>query len=373
MRADPRLPRGQPEVGGAVSPRYRVPRPTRGVRTPTGASERRRSDRLFVPPWSATAGGASPVECDRRGNRVRKEPSYVRSRHRRCRAHADRARVQGIAQGLPGRRAGRRAAQGARGAQPRGRLRPDRRRDDGRGVELRRAGVQRGAQRDARGRPRPSRARVHGQSLLRLVAADAAHGLPRDHGRRGRPVHRRRRGVRLARRPRRGHGRRVQERQAGRLGGLALRRLHPDGTDRRERRRSLQGDPRAAGRVGRDLPEPRRRRGPERPLRSRDRPGHARRRHGGQPRRRPAAGHHDGGPGQPQARLPARRHRHGRQLVPAQRRRGRRARHERRARQGARPHAAGADRRLDASPPSARRSWASARSPPSRRCSSRPG
>ena len=213
---------------------------------------------------------------------------------------------------------------------------------------------------------------LHGQPLLRLVAADAAHGLPRRHGGRGRPVRRRGRGVRLAHRAGRGHGRRVQERQARRLGRLALRRLHPDGADRRERRRALQGHPRAAGRVGRDLAEPRGRRRPERPLRSRDRPRHARRRHRGQPRRRPAPGHDDGGPGQPQAGLPARRHRHRRQLVPAQRRRGRRARHERRARRGARPDAAGADRRLEPSRPSARRSWASARSPPSRRCSSRP-
>ena len=272
------------------------------------------------------------MECDRRGNRVRKEPSYARSRHRRRRAHADRARVQGVAQGLPGRRARRGAAQGARRAQPRGRLRPDRRRHDGRRFELRRAGLQRRAQRDAGGRLRPSRARVHRQPLLRLVAADAAHGLPRHHGRRRRPVRRRGRRVRLAHRPWRGHGGRVQERQARRLGRLAVRRLHPDGADGRERRRALPRHPRAAGRVGGRVAEPRRRRRPERPLRPRDRPRRARGRRRGQPRRRPAPGDHDGRPGQPQARLPARRHRHRRQLVPAQRRGGRRARHERRAR-----------------------------------------
>ena len=38
-----------------------------------------------------------------------------------------------------------------------------------------------------------------------------------------------------------------------RLGGRRVRRLHPDGHDRRERRRALQRQPRGAGRVGGDL------------------------------------------------------------------------------------------------------------------------
>ena len=41
---------------------------------------------------------------------------------------------------------------------------------------------------------------MHGQPLLRLLAADDADGLPRDQGRRGRHLHRRRRRGRLARR-----------------------------------------------------------------------------------------------------------------------------------------------------------------------------
>ena len=45
---------------------------------------------------------------------------------------------------------------------------------------------------------------THRQPLLRLLAADDAHGLPRDQGRRGRHLHRRRRRGRLAR----GRGRR---------------------------------------------------------------------------------------------------------------------------------------------------------------------
>ena len=50
----------------------------------------------------------------------------------------------------------------------------------------------------AAGRHRPPRPRHDRQPLLRLLAADDPHGLPRDQGRRGRPVHRRRRRGRLA-------------------------------------------------------------------------------------------------------------------------------------------------------------------------------
>ncbi len=94
------------------------------------------------------------------------------------------------------------------------------------------------------------------QPLLRILAADRADGLPRDQDRRGRHLHRRRRRGRLARRT--GRGVRVQPRRR-RLGGRGLRRLHPDGHDRRERRRALQSQPRVPGRMGRDLPGPRRR------------------------------------------------------------------------------------------------------------------
>ena len=58
---------------------------------------------------------------------------------------------------------------------------------------------------------------------------------------------------------------------AQRVAGIAVRRLHPDGHDRRERRRALPGDPRAAGRVGGDLAEPRRAGPRHRSLRRRDR------------------------------------------------------------------------------------------------------
>ncbi len=82
------------------------------------------------------------------------------------------------------------------------------------------------------------------QPLLRVVAADGADGLPRDPGGRGRHLHRRRRRGGLARRRR--HAVRVQPR-CRRLAGRRLRRVHPDGHDRGERRRALQRQPRGAG------------------------------------------------------------------------------------------------------------------------------
>ena len=91
----------------------------------------------------------------------------------------------------------------------------------------------------------------------------------------------------------------------------ALQRLHPDGHDRRERRRALQGQPRGAGRVGRHLPDTRRRRPGVRPLRQRDRPGDRagahRHRQGGQRDRGARAGRHEG-------RRSARRHHDGEAL-----------------------------------------------------------
>ena len=150
----------------------------------------------------------------------------------------------------------------------------DQRRADGRRLRGRGAGLQRRPQRGAAGRPGPPRPRLHRQPLLRLLADDDPDGVSRHPRRRGRPVHRRRGRGGLARRAGRRDDGGDQERQAQRLRGLALRRLHPDGDDRRERRRALQRHPRAAGRVGGDLPEPRRR-GPRlRPLRRRDRARH---------------------------------------------------------------------------------------------------
>ena len=74
---------------------------------------------------------------------------HARSRDRRRRPHPDRPRVQGLARRRPRRRARRHAAARAARAQPRGRLRRDRRRHDGLRVGRRRAGLQRRPQRDA--------------------------------------------------------------------------------------------------------------------------------------------------------------------------------------------------------------------------------
>ena len=229
----------------------------------------------------------------------------------------------------------------------------------GRGLLGGRAGLQRRPQRRPAVGHRPPRPGRDRQSLLRLLAADHAHGLPRGLGRRGRPVHRRRGRGGLARRPGRGHARRLQAPQARRLRGLAVRRLHPHGPDGRERRPALQGLARGPGRVGRGVPEPRRRRPAERALRQGDRRRDGRgaqgRRQGGQrgrrardrghQGRRPPRRHLHGGARQAQARVPRGRHRDRRQLVPAQRRRRRGADHVRRAGRGARPEAQGAHRR----------------------------
>ena len=185
---------------------------------------------------------------------------------------------------------------------------------------------------------RPSRPRHVRQPLLCLLAADDPHGLPRDRGRRGRSVHRRRRRGRLALRG----GQLPVPPAARRLRGLAVQRLHPDGPDRRERRRALQRLARVPGRVGRDLAAARRRRPRLGPLRPRDRRGADARRRGHQGRR-PAPGHDGREARRAQAGVQARRHRHRRQRLPAERRRRRRARHvgregrEARA-QAARPH-----------------------------------
>ena len=220
----------------------------------------------------------------------------------------------------------------------------------------------------AAGRDRSSRPRHDRQPLLCLVAADDPDGLPRDRGRRGRPVHRRRRRGRLALR-----GRQLPVPPAARrLRGRAVQRLHPDGPDRRERRRALQRLARVPGRVGRDLAAARRRRPRLGPLRPRDRRGR---------RSRRTRSPRDDGPRpgttveklaelkpafKPDGTVTAGN------ACPLERRRRGRARDVGREGGGARAQAARPHHRLLRRRRSAPRSWASARSPRSRRCWSRP-
>ena len=84
----------------------------------------------------------------------------------------------------------------------------------------------------------------------------------------------------------------------------------------------------------------------ERVLRERDHTDDARRRHGRQQGRRPAAGHQLRDRQPVEAGVPSRRHDHGRQRLPAQRRRRRGDGDERHQGQAVGHHAAGADRRL---------------------------
>ena len=236
-------------------------------------------------------------------------------------------------------------------AQPRRRLRRDRRRHDGRRV---RRSASRATTSAATPRCSPASTTTSPactrQPLLRVVAADAPHGVPRDQGRRGRPVHRRRRRGRLARRAGRGIADESKHPQLDGSRGLAVRRLHPDGPDGRERRRALQRHAARRRTSGRVISQNARgRRAGERALRPRDR------RRSRCPTARRASRKDDGPrPGTTLEKLAALkpvfkrgRHGHGRQRLPAQRRRRRGARHERGEGRRARPQAARADHRLD--------------------------
>ena len=229
----------------------------------------------------------------------------------------------------------------------------DGRRDDGLWLPGPRAGLQRGPQRGAAGRTRPPCPGGHGQSLLRIVAADDPHGVPRDQGGRRRPVHRGGRGMHVARRR---HDASGDEPAARRLERHRLQRLHPDGDDGGERGRALQGLPRGPGRVGGALSAARGRGTRERPLRPRDRrcrhTGDSRRRRRRDPGahghagRRAARGHDGRVAGEAQAGLQAGWHGDRGQRLPAQRRRRRRAGDVGGEGPRARPQAPGADRRV---------------------------
>ena len=186
-----------------------------------------------------------------------------------------------------------------------------------------RAGLQRRPQRALLAGHRPPRPGDHRQPLLRLLAAGDADGVPRDRARARASVRRRRRRGGLARR----RAARAFEPApaARRLRGPVVQRLHPDGADRRERRRALQRHAARRRTSGQRSPSSAPSRRAKRPLRRRDRPGrrHARR----APRSRATTAR-----GPAHGREAARelkpvfkpgRHGHGRQRVPAQRRRRR--------------------------------------------------
>ena len=136
--------------------------------------------------------------------------------------------------------------------------------------------------------------------------------------------------------------------------GSLVQRLHPDGPDRRERRRALPASRARRRTSGPQLSQHRAvDAARERPLRRRDRPGRRpdTARHGRRPEatsrgRRPAPGTTLEKLARAQAGVQARRHRHRRQLLPAQRRRGRGAGDVGGEGERARPEAEGADRRL---------------------------
>ena len=151
---------------------------------------------------------------------------------------------------------------------------------------------------------------------------------------------------------RRSHRRGPQPRGSTAPRRIALRRVHPDGADRRERRPALLGHPEQQDewavispyRAVRPATPPAtsRRRSSRSRCRRTWRPARTGkddrgRRDVGQPRRRPPPGNDDRGPGQAGAGVPPRRHGHRRQRVPAQRRCRRGADHVR----GSGPRACG--------------------------------
>ncbi|CAA9211591.1 MAG: 3-ketoacyl-CoA thiolase @ Acetyl-CoA acetyltransferase, partial [uncultured Corynebacteriales bacterium] len=287
----------------------------------------------------------------------------ARGRHRRDRPFPDRPRRQGVDDRVPPGRPGRHHRPDRPGQGPAARPGRARRPDGRRGPARRRAGLQPGPGGVRAARPGPA-ARHHGHPLLRVLAADDPDGVPRDQGRRGARVRRRRGGDgqpvppgqlrQLAGHDQRGlpAGRGAHPDRRGGRGGVArpARRrrgaghLHRDGPDRGEPR-PAQG--RVAGGDGRlrgPLAEPGREGDRRRLLGAGDHPGHRSGRHRDQQGRRPPGRRDAGGRGRPEAGVPAGRAGHRRQLLPAQRRRGRGRGDVRRAGPRARDHAAGPDR-----------------------------
>ena len=192
---------------------------------------RSRREGLFCP----AASQADAPRTRRAGTAL--DWAHARSRHRRRHPHPDRARGQGLAEGRPRGRPRRRPAARPRRAQPRGRLRRDRRHPDGLRLPAGRAGLQRRPQRRAAGRAstttcRPRRSTASAPPRCRRCAWPSTRSSP------ARATSTSPRG----RRPSRAPGARAVRAApaARRLRGRAVQRLHPDGHHRRERGRALQ-------------------------------------------------------------------------------------------------------------------------------------
>ena len=196
-------------------------------------------------------------------------------------------------------------------AGPRARPGRDRRRDGRVRVPRAEAGHEPRAARGAPRRPAGERPGDDRQPVLRLVAADDPHGVSRDQSGRGRRLRRRRRRVDHAGR-RLPEGRRGAAPEAVRRRRADRERLHPDGDDRRERRRALGRLPRGHGPLRAALPGAGGGGAGQRVLRPR---AHSVER---RVRRRRAAPRLDAREARrARAGLPAGRQGHGRKLVPA--------------------------------------------------------
>ena len=284
------------------------------------------------------AAGASPGVRTTTKERV----SDARSSDRRRHPHAHRARRQGLAEERPRRRPRGDPAARADRAQPRARAELDRRHHDGLRLLRGRAGLQRRARRGAaRGHrpPRPGDA----PSTASAPPRCRPRGWPSTRSRPARATPTSPPASRPSRAPGGGAPFEFNHAVDG-SEGSAYNVYIPMGHDRRERRRTLQGQPRGPGRMGRDLA----RRAPSRPSTAATSTGRScrspcprtttstrRATRSTCPRRSsasddgPRAGHHAGEARGAEAGLQGGRDRHGRQRLPAQRRRGGAADHVR--------------------------------------------
>ena len=220
---------------------------------------------VSVPPWSATAGEAQPVECDRRD-------AIIERRHHMPEAVIVDAVRTPIGRAVKGSlkdvRADDLAAiplKALHGAQPRGRLRRDRRRHHGRRLRRRRAGLQH--------RPQRLAARGHHHHVPGVHASTASaprrcrrSAWPSTRSRRARATSTSPPASRPSRAPRGRADFEFHQQLDGSEGSL-FNVYIPMGLTAENVAERCSVTPRGAGRVGRDLAAARRRRPGVRPLR----------------------------------------------------------------------------------------------------------